>query len=135
MGSERRPWFKLYAQSYLRDTDLMGVSWAAEGLHARLMSLSHLSELPGRLVQNHRPMDAKDIAAAKWGPRYTSDDLADVERLMQELCEAHRIERDEVRGCWYIPKMVKLYEEQKQAAKWGKHGGNPKLKGGENGKG
>lgn len=132
MANERRPWFKVFAQSYLRDVDLMGCSWEAEGLHARMMSLSWMSEIPGYLMVGHRPMTVTDLARAKWGIRITEEDIAKTDGLVKELESLHRIKWDEIRKCWFIPKMVKIYADQKTFTAYGKRGGNPKLKKGDN---
>ena len=131
MPRENDPWFKCFTQTYLRDDKLKSVSLAAEGLHARMMNLCWLSDVPGFLVTEGRASVASDFALEKWGARYTQEDVDAIQQLMEELAEAKRIVWDEERLCYYIPKQRKQAEERAFFSKCGKKGGgNPKMKGG-----
>lgn len=131
MPSENNPWFKCFTQTYLRDDELKAVSFAAEGLHARMMNLCWLSEEPGYLTKNGRPMTSSDFALEKFGSRYTPDDVSEIQLLITELADRKRIVWCEHRKCFYVPKQKRQAEEQRRYSDFGKKGGgNPRLRAG-----
>jgi hypothetical protein len=116
-----KPWFKLYAETYLGDPDLSLCSLAVQGALVRLMCYAHLGSPYGWCTNGGVPMDDRTIAHAL---RVSTQDW---QRLKAKLVERRRVVLRESDGCVGVPRMVRDGPALRIASLEGALGGNPKL--------
>jgi hypothetical protein len=113
----------------LGDKELSRLSWGAEGLLFRLMSLSATGHIFGYVTDSHgKPYSITEIMETKAAAVLRSKvSLEDTERCLKELLDDGRIKLDKHINAWFIPKMCRIGDSRRQAEKDGRRGGSPLL--------
>ncbi len=119
------PWFKFYAPDWRADPALRMCSLAARGLWMEMLCLMHEAAPRGSLLVNGAPVTDRQLAAlAGSTPR-------EVTACLSELEEAGVFSRDS--GVIFSRRMRRDTEKAERDKANGKGGGNPRLKGEDNG--
>lgn len=119
------PWIKWYPTDWRADPRLRMCSLAARGLWIELIGYMHEGEPYGFLTINGEPPTGEDIAALVGRP------LSEVRKAMKELSDrqVYSMSGDKI----FSRRMVRDKAKADQDRKNGKGGGNPKLRGEDNG--
>lgn len=120
----KRPAFKFDPEAWLSD-EIAGCSLAAQGLWLRMLFQMHVSDRRGYLSANGTALPPEVIA------RRCGTDPGTYRALLAELDTAHIPERTAEKVI-FNRRMVRESKEQRQAASYGRMGGNPLLMGGDN---
>lgn len=121
-SAKKHPWFKFDADAWGADPHLRMCSPAAHGLLINLMAIAHGADPYGFIVNGDLVIDQHNMGKVMAWNRQT------VGKAWAELEQHGRIVLSEV-GSWYIPRMVRDYEQAIIDSKNGSKGGNPKLVG------
>lgn len=121
------PWFKYYPTDWRADPRLRMCSLAARGLWIELLGYMHEAEPYGHLTINGANPTDVEIASLVGRP------LAEVRRALSELASRQVFSLDSNSGAMFSRRMVRDNAKALKDKENGGRGGNPKLKGGNNG--
>lgn len=124
--SSLRPWMKFYPSDWRADPKLRMCGLAARGLWMDMLALMHEAEPYGYLVINGMAPDARQLGSIIGAPGN------EVGRLLRELDSAGVFSRNDA-GLIYSRRMVRDKAKLEQDREYGKRGGNPHVKQGQNG--
>lgn len=111
------------AQAWLSDPALLMCSISARGVLIDMMALAQISRPYGFLFNNGEPLsDQKIMTARNIEPRIYWP-------AVKELFDQGRIDKSELHGAYFIPRMVRDGMIKQAATEGGKRGGNPNLSG------
>ena len=116
----KRPSFQFYPADWLRDTALRTCSCEARGLWMDIICYMHEGNPYGYLKVGNKVILPANLALM------VGLNLADVERLLQELEECQVFDRDS-NGCIISRRMIRDENLRNTRAAGGKLGGNPNL--------
>jgi hypothetical protein len=121
MTEKRTPWMKFYGADWRANAQLRLCSLAARGLWVEMLCIAHDAEPYGHVLIAGRIPSAAQIAIQVGAA------AREVEKLTAELEAAGVFDRSEA-GAIVSRRMVRDREKAERDARFGKAGGNPKLK-------
>lgn len=124
--TDRLRWIKFWPADWSRDPALRICGLAARGLWIELLAVAHEAEPYGHVLVSGRAPSVRQIAAI------AGTTERDAAKLLQELEKAGVFSRTEA-GVIYSRRMVRDHKTREEARDFGKRGGNPRLKGADNG--
>jgi hypothetical protein len=123
---DKQPWFKFYPQDWRGDAKLRMCSIGARGLWAEMLCVMHEAEPYGYLVISDRPVSARQMAAL------AGVSQGECMKYMLELASAGVYSIDDDKTI-FSRRMVRDKAKADKDRENGKGGGNPRLKGFDNG--
>lgn len=114
------PWSKFFWSDWLADTALGLCSLAAQGLWMRMLCIAAAADPVGHLVNGDEALTMTDIA------RLCGETVDEASRLIREL-ESHRVFSRTKAGTIYSRRLIRDHRKLREAAEYGKSGGNPAL--------
>ena len=123
---DKQPWFKFYPQDWRGDAKLRMCSIGARGLWAEMLCVMHEAEPYGHLLISGKKVVARQLASL------AGISQGECMRYLLELASAGVFSEDESKVI-YSRRMVRDKAKAEKDRQNGKGGGNPRLKGEDNG--
>jgi hypothetical protein len=124
---KKEPWMKFYPSDWRGDPRLRMCSIGARGLWMEMLCIMHEAEPYGHMVVGNVPVTNRQLASL------AAISQTDCMKFMAELESSRVYSRQEGTGIIYSRRMVRDKAKAERDRENGKGGGNPKLKGGDNG--